>query len=102
MPRQMTVKAIATPGSGTLTMCRNWLLFAAAAFTTTSSCRRRIAVGDKVPLRFGSNPKDYAFPVKRITRDGDTCAVLSQPPAIPENANKIEVAFLSGRGRYTP
>jgi hypothetical protein len=83
--------AIATPGSGTLTMCRNWLLFNSCRDYNNVPLPSRIAVGDAVPLSFGSNPKDYAFPVKRITRDGDTCAVLSNAAGDSKTSDRIEV-----------
>lgn len=79
--------AISTGGKGDLTMC---------AYT---GCRLyhhiklppQIAVGDKMTLHFGSNPKRYRFPIARIVRDGDMCTVFSQATET-ENVEKVEVA----------
>ena len=86
------VTAIATDGSGTLTMCRSWLLFHSCQDYNNIVLPTQIAVGDKLPLNFGSNPKDYEFPVARIVRDGASCTVLSQANGPPERVNKIEIA----------
>jgi len=84
--------AIATDGSGTLTMCRSWLLFHSCQDYNNIVLPTQIAVGDKLPLNFGSNPKDYEFPVARIVRDGVSCTVLSDAAGPSEHANKIEIA----------
>ena len=86
------IGAIDTAGSGTLTMCQDWLVYNSCRVYHHVALPGRIAVGDSVKLAFGSNPKDYAFPVARISRDGDTCTVLSDASGDPEKANKIEVA----------
>jgi hypothetical protein len=86
------VKAIATPGKGDLTMCP-------VTFAVYRSCNlyhhiklpAQIAIGDKVRVRFGSNPKRYDFPVARIVRNGDRCTVYSQTTDT-EDVEKIEVA----------
>ncbi len=84
------VKAIETGGSGDLTMCP----------MRDFSCNlyHRIAlplqmtIGEKVNVSFGSNPKQYDFPVARIiVRDGGGCTVFSQL-AETEDVGKIEVA----------
>ena len=83
------VKAIETGRSGDLTMCPMW----------TSSCNlyhhislpARITIGDKVPVNFGSNPKDYNFPVARIVmHDNGGCTVFSQLTTA-KDVQKIEV-----------
>jgi len=80
------VNAVTTGGQGNLTNC------------TYSGCNlyhhiklpQQIAVGDRVKVRFGSNPKQYRFPVARILRDGDVCALFSQLSKT-ENVDKIEI-----------
>ena len=84
--------AITTPGKGDLTMCP-------VTFASMRSCNLyhhiklppQIAIGDKVKLRFGSNPKQYRFPIVRIVRDGDRCTVYSQTTDT-EDVEKIEIA----------
>ena len=83
------VKAIETGGTGELTMCP------VGGFSCNLyhhiDLPPRIAIGDKVPVSFGSNPKQYSFPVaKIIVRDGDGCAVFSQL-ATTENVEKIDI-----------
>jgi hypothetical protein len=80
------VTAISTGGTGDLTMCP----YTGCNLYHHIELPPKIAIGDKVPLRFGSNPKDYNFPVARITRDGDACVVYSQIGQT-EKVEKIEV-----------
>jgi hypothetical protein len=86
------VTAISTSREGDLTMCP-------ATFAVYRSCNLyhhikippQITVGDKVRVRFGSNPKRYNFPVARIVRYGENCAVFSQTTDT-EDVEKIEIA----------
>jgi hypothetical protein len=85
------VQAIGTPGKGDLTMCPT-------TFAVMRSCNLyhhikippQISVGDRVRVRFGSNPKRYTFPVARIVRDGAACKVYSQT-ADTGDVEKIEI-----------
>jgi len=86
------VQAVETAGSGTFTMCRSRLLYSACNSYHHIVIPRRLAVGDTVPLEYGSNPKEYAFPIARIVPNGGSCMVLSQPSGTTENVEKIEVA----------
>ena len=87
-----TVAAIKPGGPGVLTKCRNWLV--------ASSCRTyqhiplpaQIAVGDTITVSFGSHPKEYAFPVARITLEGRHCAIFSEAEGDPHQIDKINVA----------
>ena len=82
--------AIKTPGSARLTMCRSWLLFSTCRDYYNVAVPDRIALGDRVPLNFGSNPKSYEFPVARIVRQGDACMLLDEPTG--DDGNRIELA----------
>lgn len=86
------VSAIKTPGSGRLTMCRSWLLFSTCREYSKVALPDRIALGDHLPLNFGSNPKAYEFPVERIVRQGQTCTLLDEPAGAPDDGNRIEIA----------
>jgi len=52
----------------------------------------RIAVGDTLALRFGSNPKDYVFPVARIDLKGERCTIFSEAESNRHRMDKINVA----------
>ncbi len=71
------VDAVTTSGSGTLTMCRNWLVYDSCATYHRIAVPRRIAIGDRLRLTFGSNPKDYVFHVARLVLQGAACTILS-------------------------
>ncbi|HYM73798.1 MAG TPA: hypothetical protein VET89_12510 [Stellaceae bacterium] len=86
------LKAIETAGTGTLTMCRNWIAFRSCRDYQNIALPAHIAIGDTVELEFGSNPKQYDFPVVRILRSDTKCTVLSHAGDSTENVEKIEVA----------
>ena len=56
-----TVEAVTTAGSGRLTICRNWLVYNSCTTYRKVAVPDRVAVGDRISLTFGSNPKDYTF-----------------------------------------
>ena len=85
------VKAIETDGVGTLTMCRDWVVYDSCNVYNHVAVPKRIAVGDTVPLSFGSDNKQYAFPVARVIKNGIVCTVLSQADGDPEKMDKFEV-----------
>ena len=52
------------PGTfGVLTKCRGWIITTTCKTYQHIRLPHRIAVGDTITLRFGGNPKEYAFPV---------------------------------------
>ena len=82
------VTAITTGGKGDLTMCRYMMgcnLYHHIALPP------RIALGDRVSVVFGSNPKQYRFPVARIVRGESGCTLFSQTEKT-EDVEKIEIA----------
>jgi hypothetical protein len=79
------IKAISTNGKGELTKCS----YAGCLLYHHVAVPLQIAVGDKVGLWYGSNPKHYIFPIVKIVRNGDSCAVFSQLET-KENVDKIE------------
>ena len=85
------VTAISTGGKGDLTMCPAWWVERDCNLYHHVKLPAQIAIGDKVRLHFGSNPKRYSFPVVRILHAGDTCTVFSQTTET-EDVEKIEVA----------
>jgi uncharacterized membrane protein len=87
-----SVEAVTTQGSGTLTICRSWLVYDSCTTYSKVALPERIAVGDKLSLSYGSNPKDYTFPVLSIQHQGASCTILSDASAAAVGGEKIEVA----------
>jgi len=83
------VTAITTGGQGNLTMCP-YMGYMGCNLYHHIKLPPQIAVGDSVRVRFGSNPKEYNFPVARIVRDGAVCTVYSQTETT-EDVEKIAV-----------
>ena len=78
-------------GSGKVIICRNWVAF--------DSCTKnhvvlpqRIAVGETVELRYGSDPKRYAFHVALIRLRGAGCVILIEGSDENEAGARIDVA----------
>jgi hypothetical protein len=84
------ITAIETPGSGTLTICRDWLVYDSCSAYHNVVLPRRLTIGDEVKLTFGSNLKEVFFPVVAIRRDGSHCTVLSNAAA-DKGGNKIDI-----------
>ena len=85
-----TAGAVTTPGSGTLTKCRDWLVFESCSTYHHVALPRRIAVGDRIDVAFGSNLKQFTFRVVRVRRRGDRCTLFDADRG--ENGDRIEVA----------
>jgi len=86
------VQAVTPSASGVLTKCRGWLVATSCKTYQHISLPPTIAVGDTIALRFGSNPKDYAFPVARIDLKGQHCAIFSEAEGNRHRMDKINVA----------
>ncbi len=86
-----TLDAVTTPGSGTLTMCRDWLVYKSCATYHRIPVPPHVAIGDKLELDYGSNQKHYIFHVVRIRHDGANCTILSDASGDGEDGEKIEV-----------
>jgi hypothetical protein len=87
-----TLDAVTTPGSGTLTMCRNWLVYKSCATYHRIAVPQYVAIGDQLELDYGSNQKHHIFHVVRIRRDGASCTILSDASGDGEDDEKIEVS----------
>lgn len=79
--------AIASGGLGDLTMCS----YRGCNLYHHIELPARLAVGDTVRLRYGSNPKLYDFTIARIVRRDGGCIVYSQTRQT-EDVEKIELA----------
>jgi hypothetical protein len=86
-----SVAAVTTPGIGRLTVCRNWLVYNSCTTYGKVTLPKRIAVGDNLNLTYGSNPKDYTFPVLLIRQQGVTCTIFSDASPGAVGGEKIEV-----------
>jgi hypothetical protein len=91
------VQAISTGGKGDLTMCQG-ILGQNCNLYHHIDLPPRIAVGDTVPVDFGSNEKQYTFPVARIVKDGDGCTVLSQASGDMAKMDRIKIAACQDAG----
>jgi len=86
------VEAVAPGASGVLTKCRGWLVATSCRSYQHINLPPRVAVGDTIILRFGTNPKDYAFPVARIDQKRQHCAIFSEAEGNRHRMDKINVA----------
>ena len=86
------VEAVIPGASGVLTKCRGWLVTTSCNTYQHITLPPRIAVGDTIALRFGSSPKDYAFPVARIDLKRHHCAIFSEAERNRHRMDKINVA----------
>ena len=86
------VAAVTTPGKGVLTICRDWFVYHSCSTYHHIAVPGRIAVGDRVELTYGSNPKDYVFHVVHIRPHGNGCMLLSDQSGPNGAGEKIEIA----------
>ena len=86
-----TVAAVDTGGSGTLTKCRNWLVMHTCHNYYRVIVPEHISVGDELDLTFGSNQKEYFFPVARIVVEGDRCVLYTEKNAARQNAERLVI-----------
>jgi hypothetical protein len=69
------VNSITTPGTGVLNKCFTFMFFRYCNTYHHIKLPEQIAVGDRVPITYGSNPKSYEFPVLRIRLEGNSCTL---------------------------
>jgi hypothetical protein len=86
------VAAVEPGGPGVLTKCRSWLMASSCKSYQHIALPARIAVGDAIPVSFGSSPKEYMFRVARIALKGDHCAIFSKAHGDRHKMDKINVA----------
>ena len=86
------VQAVEPGAPGVLTKCRDWLLASSCRTYHHISLPSRIAVGDTIPLTFGSHPKEYRFSVARIALKGDHCAIFNEADGDRQHSDRINVA----------
>lgn len=85
------IAAVAPGGPGVLTKCRNWLMASSCKTYKHVALPDRIQVGDQFTVSFGSNPKEFVFPVARIALKGRHCAIFSKADGDPHKTDKINV-----------
>ena len=80
------------PGTfGVLTKCRGWVITTTCKTYHHMRLPHRIAVGDMITLNFGSNPKQYRFPVARIDQKAGRCVIFSEAEGHRHRIDKINV-----------
>jgi len=87
----VAVDTVTTPGSGTFTKCRSWVVYSRCATYHKIAVPEQIAVGDEISLTYGSNTKTYIFRVVRIRRDGNNCAIWSEGSGPNGEGEKLEI-----------
>jgi hypothetical protein len=85
------VAAITAPGSGTLTICRDWLVYKACDTYHHVALPAHIAVGDQIKLIFGSSDKEYIFRVVGIHRRGGLCTIRSPHTGPHDSGERLVV-----------
>jgi hypothetical protein len=83
--------AVTTPGSGDLTICRDWLIYNSCDIYHHVVLPARIAVGDQIPLVFGNSDKQYDFRVIGIHRHGKACTILSPRSGAHDRGEHIAI-----------
>lgn len=69
------VTAVLTGGSGVLIKCYGWFSGGGCNIYHHIKVPPHIAVGQSIAITYGSNPKNYLFPVQRIKLRGSRCRV---------------------------
>jgi hypothetical protein len=94
------VDAVTTAGSGSLTVCRSWVVY--------NSCDAhkvtlpdQVSVGDEIKLTYGSNRKSYTFHVVQIRREGTACTILSDASGGREDGERLDIASCQPAARPT-
>lgn len=75
------VPAATTEGTAVLKLCRDWLLWDSCREYGRIPVPKRIAVGDTLPIDFGSNAKSILFRIKSITLIDGQCRLLREGEA---------------------
>jgi hypothetical protein len=86
-----SLTAVTASGKTVLTICRNWIFFRSCKSYDKIELPQRIAVGDRLDLTFGGNPKDYLFHVVEIRLKGEGCLLLSNVSNGHEDRERIEI-----------
>ena len=80
------------PGTfGVLTKCRGLIVTTTCKTYQHMRLPHRVAVGDVITLRFGSNLKEYAFPVARIDQKAGRCVIFSEAEGHRHRIDKINI-----------
>jgi hypothetical protein len=87
-----TIQAVRPGGPGVLTICRSWLVVRSCHHYHHVGLPARVAVGDSIPLSFGSSTKKYNFAVARIALKDDRCTLFTDKAGNRQHGNQIEVA----------
>ncbi len=86
------VAAVETGGFGTLHKCRSWLVLQSCHKYDHVAVPDRIGLGDRLDLTFGSNLKEYFFPVEQIGLDHEGCTLYSQKESGRRDIDRIEIS----------
>jgi hypothetical protein len=87
---QEALSSIDTPGRAKLQICRSWLVMRTCNEYSRVDVPSRIAVGDRLFLEFGSNPKSMTFAVSAIRLEDGTCTLFTEPPAPDTDESEVD------------
>src|SRR5436190_14504378 len=73
-----SMEAVEPGGPGQLTKCRDWLVASSCNTYHHISLPPRVAVGDTIPVAFGSHRKEFQFLVARIALKGNHCSMFCE------------------------
>ena len=93
------VQAVRPGGPGELTKCRNWLVARACHHYHHISLPALVAIGDTLPLSYGSNNKEYDFPVVHIVLEGNRCTLFSNTIGRQGDTIEIDPCYRAEQGR---
>jgi hypothetical protein len=87
-----TIEAVRPGGPGVLTICRNWLIARSCHHYHHIDLPDRVAVGDSIPLSFGSSTKKYNFAVAFIALENERCTLFTDKSGNRQKGDKLEIA----------
>ena len=93
------VQAVRPGGPGELTKCRNWLVARACRHYHHISLPALVAIGDTLTLSFGSNNKEFDFPVVHIVLEGNRCTLFSNRNGRQGDKIEIDPCYRAEEGR---
>ena len=85
------IDAVHPGGPGVLTKCRGWVVARSCRTYQHISLPSRIAVSDKIPISFGTHPKEFEFFVARIALKGERCTLFSDATGERHRRDKISI-----------
>jgi hypothetical protein len=87
----VTIEAMVPDAPGSLTLCRNWLLFRTCKTYGHIVLPKVVTTGGHVMVTYGSDTKSYQFPVTKIVRTGEQCIIYGEPGELSDQIDHIVI-----------